>query len=49
LWLSPALVLGAGLASALFARRRTPQSVPALSAEEEERLAALTGNDGGGN
>ena len=43
LWLSPALVLGAGLAAALFARRRAPQSTPALSAEEEARLAALTG------
>ena len=45
LWLSPALVLGAGLAAALFARRRAPRSTPALSAEEEARLAALTGRD----
>ena len=45
LWLSPALVLGAGLAAALFARRRAPRATPALSAEEEARLAALTGGD----
>jgi cytochrome c-type biogenesis protein CcmH/NrfF len=45
LWLSPGLVLGAGLAAALFARRRAPRSTPALSAEEEARLAALTGGD----
>jgi cytochrome c-type biogenesis protein CcmH len=48
LWLSPALVLGAGLAAALFARRRAPRSTPALSAEEEARLAALTGGDTAG-
>jgi len=45
LWLSPALVLGAGLAAALFARRGGPRSTPPLSAEEEARLAALTGRD----
>ena len=45
LWLSPALVLGAGLAAALFARRGAPRSTPPLSAEEEARLAALTGRD----
>jgi cytochrome c-type biogenesis protein CcmH len=45
LWLSPALVLGAGVAAALFARRRAPRSTPALSVEEEARLAALTGRD----
>jgi cytochrome c-type biogenesis protein CcmH len=49
LWLSPALVLGAGLAAALFARRRAPRSTPALSAEEEARLAALTGRDAAGS
>jgi len=49
LWLSPALVLGAGLAAALFARRRAPRSTPALSAEEEARLAALTGGDRAGS
>lgn len=48
LWLSPALVLGAGLAGAIFARRRAPRSTPALSAEEEARLAALTAGDGAG-
>ena len=48
LWLSPALVLGAGLAAALYARRRAPRATPALSAEEEARLASLTGGDGAG-
>jgi cytochrome c-type biogenesis protein CcmH len=45
LWLSPGLVLGAGLAAALLARRRAPRSTPALSAEEEACLAALTDGD----
>src|SRR5271155_4496586 len=45
LWLSPALVLGAGVSAALFARRRAPRAPPTLSAEEEARLAALTGGD----
>jgi cytochrome c-type biogenesis protein CcmH len=48
LWLSPALVLGAGVAAALFARRRAPRTTPRLSAEEEARLAALTGGDTAG-
>ena len=48
LWLSPALVLGAGLGAALFARRRAPRSTPALSAEEEARLSSLTGGDAAG-
>jgi cytochrome c-type biogenesis protein CcmH len=48
LWLSPALVLGAGIAAALFARRRAPRATPALSAEEEARLAALTDGDAAG-
>jgi cytochrome c-type biogenesis protein CcmH len=48
LWLSPALVLGAGVAAALFARRRAPRATAALSAEEEARLAALTGGDATG-
>jgi cytochrome c-type biogenesis protein CcmH len=48
LWLSPALVLGAGLAAVLLARLRTPRATPALSAEEEARLAALTGGDSAG-
>jgi cytochrome c-type biogenesis protein CcmH len=42
LWLSPVLVLGLGVAAALFARRRAPRATPRLSAEEEARLAALT-------
>ena len=45
LWLSPALTLGAGLAAVLLARRRAPRATPALSAEEEARLAALTNGD----
>ena len=48
LWLSPALVLSAGLAAALLARRRAPRATPALSPEEEARLAALTDGDGAG-
>ena len=49
LWLSPVLTLGLGVAAVLFARRRAPSATPALSAEEEEYLATLTGNGGGGN
>jgi cytochrome c-type biogenesis protein CcmH len=48
LWLTPALVLGVGLAAALIARRRAPQATPALSAEEVARLSALTGGDATG-
>jgi len=48
LWLSPALILGLGLAAALYARRHAPPSTPALTAEEEARLAALTGGDASG-
>jgi cytochrome c-type biogenesis protein CcmH len=48
LWLSPALVLGLGVAGALFARRRAPAATPRLSAEEEARLKALTEGDAGG-
>jgi cytochrome c-type biogenesis protein CcmH len=48
LWLTPALVLGVGLAAALIPRRRAPQATPALSAEEEARLSALTGGDATG-
>jgi cytochrome c-type biogenesis protein CcmH len=47
LWLSPGFVLAAGLAAALFARRRAPRSTPRLSAEEEARLSSLTGGDAG--
>ena len=46
LWLSPVLTLGLGVAAALYARRRAPSATPRLSAEEEARLAALTGDDG---
>ncbi len=45
LWLSPAIVLGLGVAAALYARRRAPSETPRLSAEEEARLAALTNGD----
>jgi cytochrome c-type biogenesis protein CcmH len=48
LWLSPALTLGLGVAVALIARRRAPRLTPALSAEEEARLAALTNGDAAG-
>jgi cytochrome c-type biogenesis protein CcmH len=45
LWLSPTLTLCAGLAAVLLARRRAPRATPRLSAEEEARLAALTGGE----
>jgi cytochrome c-type biogenesis protein CcmH len=45
LWLSPVLTLGLGVTAALYARRRAPSATPALSAEEEARLAALTNGD----
>jgi cytochrome c-type biogenesis protein CcmH len=45
LWLSPVLTLGLGVAAALYARRRAPQTTPSLSEEEEARLAALTNGD----
>ena len=48
LWLSPVLVLGVGIAAALAARRRAPSATPALTAEEEARLNALTNSDAGG-
>jgi cytochrome c-type biogenesis protein CcmH len=47
LWLIAPLTLSAGLAAVLVARRRAPGSTPGLSAEEEQRLAALTGEDRG--
>jgi cytochrome c-type biogenesis protein CcmH len=47
LWLSPVLVLGLGVAAALFAHRRAPGATPRLTAEEEARLAALTNGDAG--
>jgi len=42
LWLSAPLTLCAGLAAVLIARRRAPSAMPALSAQEEAQLAALT-------
>jgi cytochrome c-type biogenesis protein CcmH len=45
LWLSPVLTLALGAAAVLYARRRAPHSTPALSSEEEARLAALTNSD----
>ena len=45
LWLSPAIVLGLGVAAALYARRRSPRATPGLTVEEEARLAALTKGD----
>ena len=46
LWLSAPLTLCAGLAAVLIARRRAPTATPALSAEEEAQLAALTKQEG---
>ena len=48
LWLSPVLTLGLGVAAVVIARRRAPSATPRLSAEEEARLAALTGGDAAG-
>jgi cytochrome c-type biogenesis protein CcmH len=45
LWLSPVLVLGLGVASAFYARRRAPSVTPGLSEEEEARLLSLTSGD----
>ena len=42
LWLSAPLTLCAGLAAVLIARRPAPSATPALSAQEEAQLAALT-------
>ncbi len=46
LWLSAPLTLCAGVAAVLLARRRAPPPAPALSAEEEAQLAALTRKEG---
>jgi cytochrome c-type biogenesis protein CcmH len=46
LWLAAPLTLLAGLAAVLIARRHAPAATPALTAEEEGRLAALTGDEG---
>ena len=48
LWLSAPLTLCAGLAAIVLARRRTAVATPALSADEEARLAALTNGGSGG-
>jgi cytochrome c-type biogenesis protein CcmH len=48
LWLSAPLTLCAGLAAIVFARRRGAVATPALSADEEARLAALTRSDAAG-
>ncbi len=45
LWLSPPLTLCAGLAAVLLARRRALHATPALSAQEEAQLAALTSDE----
>jgi cytochrome c-type biogenesis protein CcmH len=45
LWLSPVLMLGLGVAAALYARRHAPSATPGLSDEEEAQLAALTRGD----
>ncbi len=47
LWLSAPLTLCAGLAAVVIARRHAPPSTPALSAQEEAQLAALTKEQGG--
>jgi cytochrome c-type biogenesis protein CcmH len=46
LWLSPPMTLCAGLAAVLIARRRAPSTTPALNAQEEAQLAALTREEG---
>jgi cytochrome c-type biogenesis protein CcmH len=45
LWFAAPLTLCAGLTGILIARRRAPRATAALSAEEEARLAALTGDE----
>ena len=48
LWLVAPLTLCAGAAAAVvLARRRAPDATPPLTADEEARLAALTGAKGG--
>jgi cytochrome c-type biogenesis protein CcmH len=46
LWLSAPLMLAAGLAAVMIARRRAPAATAALTPEEESRLARLTEPDG---
>src|SRR5260370_28545880 len=47
-WLIAPLTLCAGLAAVVLARRRAALATPALSADEEARLAELTKAEGGG-
>ena len=47
LWLVAPLTLLAGAAAVILARRRAADATPPLSADEEARLAALTGGRGG--
>ena len=47
LWLSAPLTLCAGLAAVILARRRAPAATPALSPDEETRLAALSREETG--
>lgn len=47
LWLlAPGLILGGGLYLLVNARRRRPEPEPALTAEEEDRVAALVAGHG---
>jgi cytochrome c-type biogenesis protein CcmH len=43
LWLSAPLTLGLGALAIFYATRRAPVATPALSAEEEKRLAEIAG------
>ena len=43
LWLSAPLTLGLGALAIFYAARRTPAATPALSAEEQIRLAEIAG------
>jgi len=45
LWLSPFLVLGAGLVAIVVNRRKSPALAPKLTAEEEAELAAAMGEE----
>jgi cytochrome c-type biogenesis protein CcmH len=44
LWLSAPLTLALGALALVLARRRAPTATPALSAEEEKRLAEIEGD-----
>ena len=45
LWLSAPLTLALGALAIVLARRRAPAETPALSAEEEKRLAEIAGDE----